>query len=113
MHLRQIFIENMKRFRQDTGISQMILAERINSSTNYVSEIEMGRKFPSVEMIERIAGALNIDAYQLFKDDTCEAENADRNSGDLRDIPVKVRKTLAKNLSSRIIAAIDETFVLN
>ncbi|MDR2445543.1 MAG: helix-turn-helix transcriptional regulator [Spirochaetaceae bacterium] len=103
----------MKRFRHDIGISQMNLAERIDSSTNYVSEIEMGRKFPSVEVIERIAGALNIDAYRLFKDDTCEAENADQNSGDLRDIPVKIRKTIAKNLSRRIIAAIDETFILN
>lgn len=95
------------------GISQMNLAERIDSSTNYVSEIEMGRKFPSVEVIERIAGALNIDAYRLFKDDTCEAENADRNSADLRCIPVKIRNTIAKNLSLRIIAAIDETFILN
>ncbi|MDR3356507.1 MAG: helix-turn-helix domain-containing protein [Spirochaetaceae bacterium] len=114
MQLRQIFIENMKRFRQDMGISQMLLAERIDSSTNYISEIEIGRKFPSVEMIEKIAGALNIDAYQLFKDADTETERLERNpAAYLRDIPLKIRKNLAAELSGRIIGNIDKTFMLD
>lgn len=91
----------------------MNLAERVDSSTNYISEIEIGRKFPSIEMIERIACALKIDAYQLFKDEALETESEERNSDDyLRDIPIEIRKTLAEKLSSRLIAAIDEAFIL-
>jgi transcriptional regulator with XRE-family HTH domain len=102
----------MKRFRQVEGLSQMLLAERVDSSTNYISEIEMGRKFPSVEMIERLACALNVDPYQLFKSDDSEAEQT-RSSGDyLRDIPVKIRKDLAKKLSARVTTEINESFML-
>ena len=66
MELREIFISNMKRYRKDKGISQMSLAELCNTSTSYIGEIEIGRKFPSVEMIQKIAAALNIQPFQLF-----------------------------------------------
>jgi len=46
----------------------MKLAEYCNASTGYISEIEIGRKFPSTDMIEKIAEALRIEPYQLFKD---------------------------------------------
>ncbi len=48
--------------------SQQQLAERCNIATNYLSEIERGQKFPSVEMIEHISLELNIPPYLLFVD---------------------------------------------
>jgi transcriptional regulator with XRE-family HTH domain len=111
MGLRQIFIDNMKRLRADCGISQMALAERVDSSTNYISEIEIGRKFPSVEMIERIAAAFSVEAYQLFRADT-EVDTTEQSAEDyLRGVPLKIRKELAVRLSSRIAADIDKTFL--
>ena len=104
----------MKRFRRNMGISQMLLAERVGSSTNYISEIEIGRKFPSVDMIEKIAGALNIDAYRLFKSEDSEPGSTEQNSAAyLSDIPVKIRKNLAAELSGRIITNIREKFMLD
>ena len=44
----------------------MQLAEKCNISTNYLSEIETGKKFPSVEMIEILAKNLSIQPYMLF-----------------------------------------------
>lgn len=44
----------------------MRLAELCNTSTSYIGEIEIGRKFPSVEMIQKIAAALAIQPFQLF-----------------------------------------------
>ncbi|MDR1894383.1 MAG: helix-turn-helix transcriptional regulator [Spirochaetales bacterium] len=58
----------MKSFRKKAGISQMKLAERCDTSPSYIGEIEIGRKFPSIEMIEKIASALGIEAHQLFMD---------------------------------------------
>lgn len=96
------------------GISQMLLAERVDSSTNYISEIEIGRKFPSVEMIQKIAGALNVDAYRLFKGEASEGEIAGQNPiTHLSDIPVKIRKSLAAEVSNRINANVRETFMLD
>jgi transcriptional regulator with XRE-family HTH domain len=69
MSLREVFIANLKKNRKRQKISQMALAERCDTAASYIGEIEIGRKFPSVEMIEKIAGALNIEAYRLFVDE--------------------------------------------
>jgi transcriptional regulator with XRE-family HTH domain len=47
----------------------MRLAELCDSSTGYIGEIESGKRFPSVTMIERIAKALKIESYFLFKNE--------------------------------------------
>jgi transcriptional regulator with XRE-family HTH domain len=67
MNLRQIFINNLKEFRKKEGFTQMRLAELCNTSSSYIGEIEIGRKFPSTEMIEKIAEILRIEPYHLFK----------------------------------------------
>ena len=38
----------------------MKLAEHLNASLTYIGEIEVGKKFPSIDMIEKIAGILKI-----------------------------------------------------
>mgnify|MGYP001640875347 CR=1 FL=1 len=68
MNLRSIFIENLKAHRKERGFSQMKLAELCGTSTSYIGEIEIGKKFPSVEMIQQIAAALHIKPYRLFTD---------------------------------------------
>jgi transcriptional regulator with XRE-family HTH domain len=56
----------MRDRRRILGISQEKLAERVSTSTHYISQIEQENKFPSPEMLERIARALEIDSPQLF-----------------------------------------------
>jgi transcriptional regulator with XRE-family HTH domain len=55
MSLKQVFIQNLKEFRGKERVSQMKLAELCNTSPGYIGEIEIGRKVPSTEMIEKIA----------------------------------------------------------
>jgi len=64
--LRSVLAFNMKVQRQILGISQAKLAEKVNTSTHYIGMIESERKFPTPEMLERIAAALEIDAPILF-----------------------------------------------
>ena len=47
----------------------MKLAEKCGSAASYIGEIETGRKFPSVEMVDKIARALNVEPYQLFREE--------------------------------------------
>jgi transcriptional regulator with XRE-family HTH domain len=56
----------MKEKRLVLGISQAKLAEKVNTSTHYIGMIENEKKFPTPEMLERIAAALEIDAPNLF-----------------------------------------------
>jgi len=65
-NLRQILAINMKKRRHTLGFSQAKLAEKANTAPTYIAMIELEKKFPSVEMMERIAEALEIDILELF-----------------------------------------------
>lgn len=77
MSLRKVFVDNIKFYRKKAQISQQQLAEKCDIATNYLSEIETGKKFPSVDMIELLANALDVPAHLLFLDSTEIAINAD------------------------------------
>jgi len=67
MTFQELFIINLKDYRKYHKISQAKLAELCESSQAYIAEIEVGRKFPSPDMIEKIASAFNIESYFLFQ----------------------------------------------
>lgn len=67
--LQALFIQNLKKERSRLGISQQVLAERADLSPGYVGEIESGRKFPSVDNVERLARALEVPPYRLYMSD--------------------------------------------
>jgi transcriptional regulator with XRE-family HTH domain len=56
----------MKTYRTAQGYTQAYLAEKVRTSTHYIGMIENKVKFPSPEMMERIAAALGIDTPDLF-----------------------------------------------
>lgn len=72
MNLRQIFSKNIKFYRMQNNLSQQELAEKCETATNYISEIETGRKFPSIEMIEKLASVLNVPAWAFLYVNTQE-----------------------------------------
>lgn len=65
-NLRQVLALNMKEKRRILGFSQAKLAEIVNTAPTYIAMIELEKKFPSVEMLERIAEALVMDTTELF-----------------------------------------------
>ena len=67
MTLKQVFVQNLKEFRKKEGYSQMKLAEYCNTTTSYIGHIETGLKFPSMDMIEKMAEILRIEPYLFFK----------------------------------------------
>ena len=64
--LRKVLALNLKFYRKILGLSQAKLAEKVNISDNYIALIETGRRFPSINMLERIAEALQCDTLDLF-----------------------------------------------
>jgi transcriptional regulator with XRE-family HTH domain len=67
--LKQIYVRNLKKFRKQAGISQSQLGLRCDTLASYICEIETGRKFPSIEMIARIADALQIQPHLFLLDE--------------------------------------------
>jgi len=67
--LQEIFLNNLKYYRKKSGFSQEALSERLDKGVNYINRIESHASFPTIQVIEEIAEVLNIQAYQLFKED--------------------------------------------
>jgi transcriptional regulator with XRE-family HTH domain len=76
MTFQELFIVNLKDYRKLHKISQLKLAELCESSQAYIAEIEVGKKFPSPDMIERIAAALGIESYRLFQNEAITTDTA-------------------------------------
>ena len=57
----------IKYLRQKLHWSQEDLALNANINKNYISDLENGRRNPSLEILERIASAFNITLAELFK----------------------------------------------
>jgi transcriptional regulator with XRE-family HTH domain len=66
MKLRQVVARNLRVLRKQKGLSQEELAFRAGINRNYVGQIEREEKSPTVDMIEKLAGALQIAALDLF-----------------------------------------------
>jgi len=67
VYLRDILSQNIKRFRQRKGWSQAKLAEKMEISTNYLSDIETKRGWVSPFSLSKLANALEVEVFELFK----------------------------------------------
>jgi transcriptional regulator with XRE-family HTH domain len=65
-NIREVLALNLKKHRQARGWSQAKLAEKTGTSTHYIGMLETKAKFPSSEMIQKLASALVIDPTELF-----------------------------------------------
>ncbi|WP_338970091.1 helix-turn-helix transcriptional regulator [Spiroplasma endosymbiont of Labia minor] len=65
--LIQLFAINMKRLRQDAGITQEELSFRSGIHRNYISDAERGARNVTIKIIEKIAHGLGIQPEELLK----------------------------------------------
>jgi transcriptional regulator with XRE-family HTH domain len=98
--VRMLLAKNMKHYREILGISQMDLAEKVGCSPTLIGKIEIMKRFPSAENIDRIAEALKIVPADLFTD-------ADKSETIKSKASQQKRKV---QLRMKILKAIDEAF---
>jgi transcriptional regulator with XRE-family HTH domain len=58
---------NVQRLRRELELTQEELGERANVHQTYLSQVEGGRRNPSVVVLDRIAKALKVDIAELFR----------------------------------------------
>jgi len=102
--IQELFIANLKTYRKLRKVSQTQLADMCDSSTGYIGEIETGKRFPSVKMIERIAAALEIESWHLFKNEPITP--ASQNS--LAKLAPSQKKELLKMANSALSKILDD-----
>lgn len=69
MDIIRVFGTNVKNQRLKLGISQEALANKCGLHRTYISDIERFQRSISLENIQRIAEALDVEVYVLFIDD--------------------------------------------
>ncbi|OBY26581.1 helix-turn-helix domain-containing protein [Leisingera sp. JC1] len=66
MNLRDRVALNIQDLRRARGLSQEELAHRANVSRGYMGKVENAKFAASLDLLERIARALNVDSEELF-----------------------------------------------
>ncbi len=64
--LSDIYIKNLKKYRNEKQISQERLSEKAKISPSFLSDIENGKKWGSFETLVSLANALEVEPYELL-----------------------------------------------
>jgi transcriptional regulator with XRE-family HTH domain len=62
-----IFGEQLREFRAQAGLSQEALAEKAGLHRNYIGHLERGEKTASLDVLMRLAAALQLSLPELLK----------------------------------------------
>lgn len=81
---RSLLSTNLKRLRAAAGITQETLAERAGCSPTMIGNVEIGKRFPSSELLDRLAKAFGVPVFELFKPDSA-AVAWTKDNADVRD----------------------------
>ena len=65
--LQQAMGAVVRRERQERKLTLKELAERSSLSVVYLGEVERGKKYPSASVLERLAGALDLEVSDLLE----------------------------------------------
>lgn len=66
MEICNLFGKNVKKYRLQSKLSQEKLGELTGLHRTYISDIERGLRSISLNNIEKISKALNVEIYKLF-----------------------------------------------
>jgi transcriptional regulator with XRE-family HTH domain len=76
--LRVTLGANLKRYRCFRGLSQAKLAEMVDISPNFISDIETGKRWLSSDTLVNLAEVLKIEVFEFLKPaETVSGDNAD------------------------------------
>jgi transcriptional regulator with XRE-family HTH domain len=66
MKLRAVVARNLRVLRKQKGFTQEELADRAGINRNYVGQIEREEKSPTVDLLERLVLALDVEPEVFF-----------------------------------------------
>ena len=82
----------------------MKLAEYCNTAPSYIGQIETGVRFPSLELVEKIADILRIEPYHFFKNKTENNDNSDTDN-----LFPRLPNSMKKQIQTQIKTQIDQS----
>jgi len=65
--IKAILAENIKKYRKRRGWSQLFLSEKLGISANFLSQVETGKAWVPPLTLSKLAAALEVEVFELFK----------------------------------------------
>lgn len=59
--------DNIRRIRLERGLTQVELSKKLKVDRSYVSNVEQGKKNPTLTTMEKIANVLGVSTEELLK----------------------------------------------
>lgn len=69
MDMIKVFGTNLRKYRNELGVSQEKFAELCGLHRTYISDVERFQRSIALDNVQKIADALGIDTYKLFMED--------------------------------------------
>ena len=66
---RALLAENLRRLREEHDISQYELSKRSGVDRSFIAHVERQARNVSIDIVDRLAAALNVPVAVLFSDD--------------------------------------------
>lgn len=85
MDIIKVFGKNVKKYRKAMKMSQEKFDNKCGLHRTYISAIECCRRSISLENIQRIAEALEVETYKLFLEEN-EWEEIDQKDGNMQKL---------------------------
>jgi transcriptional regulator with XRE-family HTH domain len=99
-NIRDVLAANLKKYRRRNDFSQDKLAELADISAQYLATVETRRKFPTPEVLDRLAAALGIESHLLFEVSATPVEALERlHRSVVADIKQVVREAIKETLA--------------
>lgn len=64
---KELLGARIKELRKAKGLSQEKLSEKVGIDSKHLSRIEVGKSYPSLDTLEKIANALHVEIKDLFE----------------------------------------------
>jgi len=96
--IKAVLGKNIKMLRTQKDFTQAVLAEKADISIIFLSSIERGTKYPKPDILARIAKALEVEVFELFKGNLVPSDSK------------KVVKQLSKDIIEKMNIAVSDIF---
>ncbi len=104
MNKKELLGLRIKEIRKRKGLSQEEVAEKAETSPNYLSRMERGTENPTLDMLIKISEALKVEIWEIF--DFSHQENSKVLKETLRKLAGEIRDEEKLKIGVRLLRVI-------
>lgn len=68
-NVHELLAINLRKYRQEKGLTQEQLAAESGVASEYISRLEAGKRNPTIAIVEKLAKALDVKIDDLFSEE--------------------------------------------